>query len=156
MKETNRTLTCLCAANRSDETVAMDGCADVVTCRLNDVLLESSGRILDLTVKIRGVQPGKRMALGVLLTELAENGAAESRGLRTMTVPAHTQPGKRDILIPHVRFVLPENLSLGRSDGRRLFSVGVLAHYIDLDEALVCSLYAAPRAAEESSCVESG
>lgn len=151
MKETNRFLTSLCAASCSNESVAIDGLADVVTCNLNDVSIESNGRLLDLTVKIRGVQPGKRIALGILLTELAENGAAESRGLRTMTIPAHSESDKRDILVSHIRFILPEDLSLGSSDGHRLFSVGALAHYIDLDEALVCSLYVKQRADEEAS-----
>ena len=142
MNGNDRDMAFRCAADRYDggESVAMDACADVMICELDDIVLESRGRIIELMVRIRNVCPGKRTALGILLSETDGNGGEESRGMRTMTVPAHNEPGCRDILVRSIRFVLPEDLSLCRENGQRTFSVRTVAHYVDLAEGESCAL----------------
>ena len=95
-----------------------------------DVLLESLGRILELNF------PGKRVALGVLLSEVGENGDEYPRGMKALTLPAHNAPYCRDIRVKGVRFVLPEDLSAveepqGSMCRERSFRVRTIAHPVD-------------------------
>lgn len=76
-----------------------------------DVRLESLGRILELNFTVKRVCPGKRVALGVLLSEVGENGDEYPCGMKALTLPAHNAPSCRDIRVKGVRFVLPEDLS---------------------------------------------
>ena len=57
-----------------------------------DVRLESLGRILELNFTVKRVCPGKRVALGVLLSEVGENGDEYPRGMKALTLPAHNAP----------------------------------------------------------------
>jgi len=121
------------------EHLAMDRCADAMVYELEDVELESRGRIIELTLMLRDVCPGKRTALGVMLHERDADGGEYPRGMRTMTIPAHGAPCNQDILVRQIRFVLPEELSLAGEDCQRRFVVRTLAHYIDVDEGALCA-----------------
>lgn len=116
----------------------IEGCQDTLSLDLGDTYLESQGRILELSVTIKNVCPGKRVALGVILTETDCNGMEHPRGLKTITVPAHTSPGCRDVRVECIKFVLPEDLNVSGGNpnglcGVRNLKVRLLANTIDTD-----------------------
>ena len=75
----------------------VEGCEDSVEVDLGDTYLESLGRIVQLDVTVKNVCPGKRVALGVILTEVDANGDEYQRGMKAITIPAHTSPSCRDV-----------------------------------------------------------
>lgn len=116
----------------------IDGCEDAVILDAGSVTLSSLGRILQLDVTVKNVCPNKRVALAVILTEVDQNGMEYSRGMKTMTLPAHTSDSCRDILVKCIPFVLPEDLDVlsGNKDAicnPRKFKVRFIAHNIDTD-----------------------
>ncbi len=129
------------AASQREERLAADETGDLMSYRLEDISLEG-GRIVSLSVRIRDVLPGKRVSLGVLLYETNEGGDRLARGLRTMTIPAHNEAGKRDVAVKEIRFVLPEDVSLAGTDEARQFAAQVIAHYTDIEEGNASALRA--------------
>ncbi len=115
--------------------LTVDGCADSVLVDLGDTYLESQGRILQLDVTIKDVCPGKRVALAVILTEVDQDGMEYRRGMKAMTIPAHSFPECRDVLVKCVKFVVPEDLnpSGGPMCSPRNFKARLIAHNIDTD-----------------------
>ena len=111
------------------------GCRDSLQVDLGDVYLESTGRILQLDVTVKNVCPGKRVALAVLLNELDSFGNEYKRGMKAITLPAHSQSGCRDISVRCIKFVLPEDLNVSSSGlcGPRNFQARFIAHAIDYD-----------------------
>ncbi len=115
--------------------VTLDGCADTVEFDAGDVTLESLGSILQLDVTLKGVCPGRRVALAVILNEV--DGSAEyRRGMKTLLIPAHTGPGCRDVTVRCVKFVLPAALAAnGATDaavcGQRKLTARFVANYVD-------------------------
>ena len=47
-----------------------------------------------------------------IANEVDENGIEHKRGLKTMTIPAHTRENCQDILVKCVKFILPEDLDV--------------------------------------------
>ena len=117
--------------------LAVDGCEDSVHFDAGDLGMESLGRIVQLDVRLRNVCPHKRVALGVLLTEVDQEGNEYKRGLKTMTIPAHTRETCRDVNVRNIKFVLPEDLDVSGSPcsicNARNFKARFIAHYIDND-----------------------
>ncbi len=122
-------------------------CQDSVLADLGNVYLESQGRIIQLNVTVKNVCPGKRVALGIILTETSDKGKEQQRGMKTITIPAHHCSGCRDVLVKCIQFVLPEDLCpCGQSPqslcGSRKLKVRLIAHNIDTDyrccETTVC------------------
>ena len=116
--------------------LAAEGCQDSFVVDLGDTYLESLGHIVELDVNIKNVCPQKRVALGIILTEVDDRGLEYHRGTKTMTVPMHSHSTCRDVLVKCVRFVLPEDLSVasGNAGGMcntRNFKARVITHYID-------------------------
>lgn len=116
----------------------VDGCEDYMVVDLGDTYLESAGRIVELNVTIRNVCPNKRVALGIMLTETDCSGYEHPRGIKTLTIPAHSYPTCRDILVKCIRFVLPDDLNVSCSTGggmcgARNLKARVIAHNIDTD-----------------------
>ena len=118
--------------------VSISGCQDSIVYDVGDVSLESLGRILQLNINLKNICPAKRVALGVVLTELDQQGNEYPRGMKTITVPVHNSPTCRDVLVRCIKFVLPEDLDV--SGGNRLamcntrnFRVRVFANNIDTD-----------------------
>lgn len=100
---------------------------------VGDVQLGAQGRIIQLEVTVKDVCPNRRVALGVMLEEVGPDGKTEPRGFKAYTIPAHTQPGCRDVQVQCIRFVVPEDVSLwGKSlcDTRR-FQVQLIAQEMD-------------------------
>ena len=105
---------------------------------LGDVYMKSLGRIVQLDVTVKNVCPNKRVALGVILTEVDSKGCEHSRGIKTITIPAHHYPNCRDILVKCIQFVLPEELNVSEENakgicGRRNLKARFIAHNIDTD-----------------------
>lgn len=123
--------------------ITIDGCRDAVEYDVGELELESLGRILQLDVTIRNACPHKRVALAVLLNEVDAHGNEYRRGLKTVTVPAHTRETCRDVTVRCIKFVLPEDLDVSGSHdsicNRRKFKARLFAHYIDNDFAC-CNL----------------
>lgn len=118
--------------------VTVGGCQDSILVDLGDAYLESLGRIVQLDVTVKNVCPGKRVALAMILTEVDQNGMEYQRGMKAFTLPAHSFPTCRDVLVKCVKFVLPEDLDVsGKSPrslcGKRNLKVRVIAHNIDTD-----------------------
>ena len=96
-------------------------------CRNEDSL----GRMMDVTMRLCNVCPGRRCAVGVHLTEMDENGSEHERGFRSITVPAHNYSTNRDIELPALRFVMPEDVSVAGNGCRRHFVVRTTNHYME-------------------------
>lgn len=95
---------------------------------------DGAGRVLDVNLVLRNVCPGRRVAVGVMLHEVDGTGGEHARGFHAMTVPAH-RDGPRDVTLPRIRFVLPEDLRIEGADGprgcRRHFVVRTSSRYVD-------------------------
>ena len=118
--------------------LTIDGCEDSVVVDMGDVYLQSLGRIVQLDVTVKNVCPHKRVALAVILTEVDSNGEEFQRGMKTITVPAHSQSSCRDVLVKCIKFVLPEDLDVSGNNAyticnSREFKARFIAHYIDTD-----------------------
>ena len=116
----------------------VEGCADAVLVDLGDTYLESQGRIIQMDVTIKNVCPGKRVALAAILTEVDQDGMEYQRGMKAMTIPAHSFPSCRDVLVRCIKFVVPEDLNLSQNAGKtmcvkRNFKARFIAHNIDMD-----------------------
>ncbi len=136
------TVDCTVVVNPEECPVPVDltvqDCSDSVLMDLGDTYLESQGRIIQIDVTIKDVCPEKRVALAVILTEVDENGMEYQRGMKTVTIPAHSYPTCRDILVKCIKFVVPEDLDVS-GDGPvtmcnpRQFKARFIAHNIDTD-----------------------
>lgn len=115
----------------------IDGCEDSIEFDAGEIGMESLGRIVQLDVTLRNVCPNKRVALAVLLNEIDNEGLEYKRGMKTMTIPAHTREGCQNVTVRCIKFVLPEDLStstsLEASCNSRQFKARFIAHYIDSD-----------------------
>lgn len=115
--------------------LTVEGCQDSVLVDLGDVYLESQGRIIQMDVTIQNVCPGKRVALAAILTEVDKDGMEHQRGMKAFTIPAHSAPVCRDVLVKCIKFVVPEDLSVsgGTMCSPRKFKARFLANNIDTD-----------------------
>lgn len=100
--------------------------------------MESLGRILQLSVTLKNVCPHKRVALAAIVTEVGCDDAEYKRGMKIMTIPAHSGDSCRDVTVRCIKFVLPEDLDIPHKDdkgicGERRFKARFIAHYIDND-----------------------
>lgn len=111
------------------------GCEDAVVVDMGDVELDSRGSIIQVDVTIKDVCPGKRTALAAILTETDAEGMEYQRGMKAMTIPAHSASGCRDVLVKCIRFVVPEDAGVRTADacGTRNFQVRFIAHSMDTD-----------------------
>ena len=115
---------------------SIEGCEEMASFQVESAYLESLGRILEMDVNIKNVCPGRRTALGVILTEVDPQGNEYPRGIKTMTIPAHYYPECRDVLVKCIRFVLPEDLDVSGTGAASLcnarqFKARIITHMID-------------------------
>lgn len=115
--------------------LTVEGCQDSVLVDLGDVYLGSQGRIIQMDVTIQNVCPGKRVALAAILTEVDQDGMEHQRGMKAFTIPAHSAPVCRDVLVKCIKFVVPEDLNVSGAAmcSPRKFKVRFLANNIDTD-----------------------
>ena len=118
--------------------LTVNSCSDAVVVDMGDTSLESLGRIIQMDVTIKNVCPGKRVALAAILTEVDENGMEYQRGMKAMTIPAHSASTCRDVLVKCIKFVVPEDLDVSGASTQamcnsRNFKARFIAHTIDTD-----------------------
>lgn len=117
--------------------VTVGGCEDAVEIDAGEICMESLGRIVQLDVTIKNVCPHRRVALAVILTEVDDKCIEYNRGVKIMTIPAHTRATCQDITLQHIRFVLPEDLDVSGTIhsicNERNFRARFITHYIDND-----------------------
>lgn len=122
--------------------ITIDGCTDTVEFDAGDYVLQSLGRIIQLDVTLKNICPDKRVALAVLLYEVDSYGNMYSRGMKTLTIPAHTKSTCSNVTVRCIKFVLPEDLDVsGSSDlmcNSRKFKAQFIANYIDNDFHCCC------------------
>lgn len=122
--------------------LTVDGCTDTVEFDAGDLVMDSLGRIVQLEVTLRNVCPNRRVALAVMLNELDELDVEYKRGLKTLTIPAHTREGCRDVTVRCIKFVLPEDLDVSGNAtsicNERRFRARLIAHYVDYDFECCC------------------
>ena len=120
--------------------VYYEGCEEHKVHDLGCTEMISTGRLLDVTLTLRNVCPRRRVALGVTVNEVDDDGNEAARGFKAVTVPAHTQTAPCDVTAPTLRFVLPEDLNENGQNGglgRRHFIVRATSHYVD-SQANLC------------------
>ena len=129
-------------SSSNEKDVYFRGCEDAKTCNMGDFPLEYQGCILDISMCLKNVCPGKRVAVGIALYEVDSLNVEYSRGIKMFTVPAHSGSCCADIPICDIRFILPEDISVGSGEGcssRRHFIVRVDAQYLDGNVPCSCS-----------------
>ena len=118
--------------------IKINECKDFVSVNMDNVIMESLGRIVELNLKIKNVCPKKRIALAVILKEIDKLGNEYQRGLKTITIPAHNYPMCKDVIVKNIRFVLLEDLNVNSTNSNsicseRNFKASFIANYIDSD-----------------------
>ena len=119
--------------------LTVSNCEDAQTFDIGEYNLESQGRIIQLDLTLNSVCPDKRVALGVVLTEVDESGTEYQRGMKAMTIPAHSCDSCRPVRVTGIKFVLPDDISVtsGVNEQQlctvRNLKVRTIAHYIDSD-----------------------
>jgi len=118
--------------------ISIDGCEDSVEFDAGALSLESLGCIVRLDVTLKNVCPNRRVALAAVMTEVDPNGIEYKRGMKAMTIPAHTSAACRDVRVRCIKFVLPEDLDVSGGSTASLcngrnFKARFIAHYIDTD-----------------------
>ena len=97
---------------------------------------------MQVYVTLRNICPNKRVALAVILYETDASGCEHKRGMKTMTVPAHTRPNCHDVIVRCIKFVLPEDLDVSSITksicNERHLKAKFIAHYIDDDFECCC------------------
>ena len=115
--------------------LTIDGCEDTIEFDAGELNLESLGRIVQLDVTLKNICPNKRVALAILLSEIDNEENEYKRGMKTMTIPAHTRDTCQDIIVKCIKFVLPEDLSVNNQPNtmcyQRKLRARFIAHYID-------------------------
>ena len=108
------------------------GCEDAVEVDAGDLVMESIGRILQLSVTLRNVCPNRRVALAAILTEVDDQGVEYKRGMKTMVIPAHTGSSCKDVNVRCINSVLPDvSGAADRMCDTRSFKARFLSNYID-------------------------
>ncbi len=111
-------------------------CSEIIEFDAGEVEMQSLGRIVKVNFILPKVCPNKRVATAVILNEVDSQGNEHKRGIKTLTIPAHTNDSCTDVLVRCVKFVLPEDLDVADTTGmcnERNLRVRVLANYIDND-----------------------
>lgn len=112
------------------------GCEDTIEFDAGEVEMQSLGRLVKVNFTLPRVCPNRRVAVAVVLNEVDCMGNEHKRGVKTLTIPAHTQSSCRDVLVRCVKFILPEDLESVETTslcGERKLRVRLIAHYIDND-----------------------
>ena len=114
--------------------VSADPCAEIICVDGKNEVMQSLGRIVNVNVVLKDICPDKRVALGVILTEMI-CGKEETRGMKTLLIPAHHGEECRDIEVKCIKFAVPEELSPdGRGlCGKRDFKVRTVINYVDAE-----------------------
>ncbi len=114
------------------DNIYFEKCEDYKCHHMGDTPIDGQGRILDLTLRLVNVCPGKRVAVGITVSEVDTHGNESPCGMKTFTVAAHQHSCCTDIPVETIRFILPEDSGSGGTCGHRSHYVAkVSAQYID-------------------------
>ncbi len=120
----------------------LTGCGDTLEFDAGTIGLDATGSIVQLSVTLENVCPGRRVALAVILNEVDADGNEYKRGMKIISVPAHTRDTCQDITVQCIKFVLPEGLDVAATPGllcnERSFRARFIANYIDNDYECCC------------------
>lgn len=108
-----------------------EGCQSEVLADVGPVKVTGTGCFLEVHLTLKGVCPGRKVALGVLLTEKDNHGKEHPCGVKTLVVPPHHGEVCKDIRLECLRFVIPSNEWSERPCEQRRFEVRALANYMD-------------------------
>ena len=112
--------------------IYFEPCESVKSVRVSQSLPDSEGRMLDVTLTVQNVCPGRRVFIGLSAHEVMEGGAEELRGFRALSLPAHHDGSAHAVDAPPIRFILPEEENVDSRAGRpRHFVLRAYAHYAD-------------------------
>ena len=129
-----------CPPRPENGDIHFEKCEDYKRCHLGNTMIDGQGRILDLTLRLINVCPGKRVAVGVTLGEVDSRGNERPCGMKTFTVAAHHHSCCSDIPVETIRFISPEdscpNGAGGMCGNGRHFVAKVSAHYIDFNPSM--------------------
>lgn len=89
---------------------ASQSCNEIITIEAGEITTDLTGRIAEISATIKNVCPGRRVAFAAVLTEVDDDGIEYPRGMRTITIPAHSFPECRDIRITGVKLVIPGDI----------------------------------------------
>lgn len=113
--------------------LTIEGCNDTVEFDAGLLDLGALGRVLQLSVTLQNVCPGKRVALAAILSELNDEDVELQRGMKILTVPAHDSTSCQDVTVRCITFVLPQDETAVATSicVERRFRARFVAHYID-------------------------
>ena len=116
--------------------VTFGPCDDFKEITVQDVKLQCEGRLLKVMVDLDNVCAGKKVNIGVLVSE-EESGIFKTKAFRAaeLTIPGHPGTCRQNIKVGNFCFVFPEeNLC-----SRRQFKVNVIAHYTSFTDINICA-----------------
>lgn len=116
---------------KENEIIANRCSGDYLQYDLGDIYINSTGKILQINLKLKSILPKKRVALAIILTEKDTLGLEHERGRKIMTIPAHNECSFKDININKILFILPDDISVSPIIEKRVFNVKAIANYID-------------------------
>lgn len=111
------------------QTVTFDVCQDYLEFDLGNYVLDNLGRILELSLTLKNVCPDKKVALAVTLNELDNLEEEIKKGIKIISIPAHSGNSCEDIKVKNIKFILPEEDGL--LCAKKKYRVRVIANYIN-------------------------
>ena len=139
--------TCGCNNNGTTQCVSADsfllseefqiqGCNDHVCYNAGVLPLSGQGRLINTSVTLRRVCPGKKIALGVTLVELDRCNRCHNRAFKAYEVTVPSGSGCiSNLQVRDIFFVVPETSSLNGGTatmcGTRRFKILATANYLD-------------------------
>lgn len=102
-----------------EKAITMSSCGGLLVQDLGPLPPAENGCILELSLSLEGVRPETRTALALTLSELDEADREYPRGTKILLVPAHHEEMPLDLPVEGIRFILPRELSVGGTEGRR-------------------------------------
>ena len=82
--------------------IYFEPCESIKSVRVSQSLPDSEGRMLDVTLTVQNVCPGRRVFIGLSAHEVMEGGAEELRGFRALSLPAHHDGSAHAVDAPSV------------------------------------------------------
>lgn len=112
-------------------TVTASGCQQAACIDVGEVCLEGTAQLLNLNMTVRGLCPGTRTALGILVKALGANGEACGCAFKSVILPARNTNPCQPVRVKGIRLVLPAGESCEAQRMARHYEVRVFANCID-------------------------
>lgn len=112
-------------------TVTACGCQQAACVDVGQVQLEGTARLLCLNMTVRGLCPGTRTALGVLVKALGPAGESRGCAFKTVILPAMALDPCQPVTVKGIRLVMPADTGCEAARAAQRFEVRVFANCID-------------------------